>query len=232
MKAYKIIAITSICFLLGILLALQYKGVDLSEKLKNEEYVRIEDVKNQLLSEVRKNQELLTINSDLQIKIEEFQNSFGDENERVAMIEKELDRLKLFLGLYSVKGSGIIVTLDRGTHEFSSIRDTDLLKLVNELKASGAQAISINEERLLSMTEIREAGNFMIINGRKIAEPYSIKAISDKDKLDSSINMIGGVVEELKLYMGVEIEKSDEVIIEKINDDGLVIKTDLLESVE
>ena len=232
MKPFKLIAITTVCLLLGILLALQYKGVDVSNKLKDEEYLRIEDIKNQLLSEVRKNQELSSINSELLLRIEEFQNTFGDENERIQLIENELNRLKMFLGLSTVSGSGVIITLDRGDHEFSSIRDTDLLKLVNELKASGAQAISINTERMHAMTEIREAGNLMIINGRQTSEPYIIKAIFNKDKLESSLSMPGGVSEELSLYMNVKIEKSDDVVIEKINDDGIVIKTDMLKPVE
>ena len=232
MKIFKLFAITTVCFLLGILLALQYKGVDVSNKLKDEEYLRIEDVKNQLLSEVRKNQQLSSINSELLLRIEEFQSTFGDENERIQLIEDELNKLKMFLGLSTVSGSGVIITLDRGEHEFSSIRDTDLLKLVNELKASGAQAISVNTERMHAMTEIREAGNLMIINGRQTSEPFVIKAIFDKDKLESSLNMTGGVSEELSLYMNVKIEKSDDVVVEKINDDGLVIKTDMLKPVD
>jgi uncharacterized protein YlxW (UPF0749 family) len=232
MKILKILAITSVCLVLGVLLALQYKGIDMSNKTKADEYLRIEDVKNQLLSEIRKNQELSDINSDLMLKIDEFQNSYGDENERLTLLEADLSRLKMFVGFYSVKGSGLVITLDRGDHEYSSIRDTDLLKLVNELKASGAQAISINGERILAMTEIREAGNYMIINSQKTSEPFIIKAISNKDKLFASINMTGGIVEELSLYMNVAIEKTDDVVIEKINDDGLVIRTDLLKPVD
>ena len=40
------------------------------------------------------------------------------------------------------------------------------------------------------------------------------------------------IPEELSLYMNVKIEKSDDVIIEKIIDDGIIIKTDMLEPVE
>jgi len=232
MKIIKVLALTGVCVFLGVLLALQYKGIDMSKKTTAEEYTRLEDVKTQLLSEIRKNQELADRNAELISKIDDFQNSFGDENEKISFVERELIKLKLFIGFQTVKGSGVIITLDKGNHEFSSIRDTDLLKLINELKASGAQAISVNGERILAMTEIREAGNLMIINGKKTSEPYVIKAISDKDKLEASINMTGGIAEELKLYMNVKIEKKDEVVIDKIKDDGLVIRTDLLYPVE
>lgn len=232
MNFLKIISITVVCFLLGVMLSLQYKGIDVSEKLLAEDYVRVEDVKNQLLSEINKNQELAARNSELLSKIEEFQSSYGTESEKLSLLERELKNLQLFLGLNSVKGSGVTITLSRGSHEFSSIRDTDLMKLVNELKASGAQAICINNERLTAMSEIREAGNLMIINGRKTSEPYIIKAISDKDKLDASLGMPGGVADELRLYMDVKIEKNDEVVISRLEDDGLIIKTDLLSPVE
>jgi uncharacterized protein YlxW (UPF0749 family) len=207
---------------------LQYKGVDISRRISAEENIRLEDVRNQLLTEVRKNQELSEANDELRKRIDDFQSSIGDENEKLIIVERELAALRLLLGFSDVKGSGITITLDRGTHEFSSIRDTDLLKLVNELKASGAQAISINGERLTAMSEIREAGNLMVINGKKTSEPYIVKAISDKDRLEASLDMPGGITEELKLYMNVKIEKIDELVIEKLSDDGLVIKTDLL----
>lgn len=232
MKIFKAIAITTVCFLLGILLAMQYKGIDISKRINAEENLRLEDVRNQLLSEVRKNQDLSLLNEELRKRIDDFQSSVGDENEKLSLVERELASLKLLLGFSAVKGSGITITLDRGTHEFSSIRDTDLLKLVNELKASGAQAISVNGERLTAMSEIREAGNLMVINGKKTSEPYVVKAISDKDRLEASLNMPGGVAEELKLYMNVKIEKSDEIVVEKLADDGLVIKTDLLTPAE
>ena len=232
MKIIKSISLTIVCLVLGVLLALQYKSIDSNQKLLSEEYDRIEDVKSQLLSEIRKNEELGVINEKLNEQIETFQTASGDENDKIRLIEEELIELRLFSGLVDVTGSGVVVTIDRGEHEYSSIRDTDLLKLINELRASGAQAISVNNERLLAMSEIREAGNYMIINGKQISEPYIVRAISDKDKLESSITMVGGIMEELLLYMDVKIEKKDDIIINKIEDEELLIDIDLLEALK
>ncbi|MDD3893830.1 MAG: DUF881 domain-containing protein, partial [Syntrophomonadaceae bacterium] len=94
------------------------------------------------------------------------------------------------------------------------IHDQDLLIIVNELKASGAEAISVNGERIAAMSEIRCAGTTILINWNKIAPPFSIKAIGDPDMLESGLMIKNGYLESLKLLgFPVNIQKADKVEI-------------------
>ena len=53
----------------------------------------------------------------------------------------------------------------------------DLLYIINDLKRGGAEAISINEQRIISTSEIRCVGNTILVNTTRLAPPYHIKVI-------------------------------------------------------
>lgn len=55
----------------------------------------------------------------------------------------------------------------------------DLLKLINELNSAGAEAISINDERIVAMSDLFPVSSFILINGERTTSPYEIKAIGD-----------------------------------------------------
>ena len=98
------------------------------------------------------------------------------------------------------------------------IHDTDLLTLVNELKNAGAEAISINDERIINTTSITCDGNVILVNGNKISSPFIIKAIGSQEALLGAIQRPGGFLEELERYGLVSgIEQKNEILIYKYN---------------
>ena len=127
-----------------------------------------------------------------------------------------------------VKGKGVVVTLeDNGIAE---VQDDDVLSVLNELRASGAQALAVNDERIVAMSEIREAGKYIMVNSRQMVSPFVIKAISDPDKLDRSLRLIGGVLEKLEndYFLKVDVKTSDDLTIPKIKSDSAALKNNLL----
>ena len=75
-----------------------------------------------------------------------------------------------------------------------------MLKVINELWAAGAEAISINEQRLVVGSEIRCAGPTISVNNSKYTPPYEIRAIRDPKTLEASLKMRGGVIETLQFW--------------------------------
>ncbi|MBR2703947.1 MAG: DUF881 domain-containing protein [Clostridia bacterium] len=144
-------------------------------------------------------------------------------------LQEKLDKYETFLGMTDVKGQGIIVTVsdndgyNRQNNSFASINasnylvhDGNLVAIVNELKAAGAEAISINDKRITDSTAITCAGNVIQVNGEKVGSPFVIKAIGQKDLLYGEINKNGGTVSKLKKYGVItEIKKSDNIEISK-----------------
>jgi uncharacterized protein YlxW (UPF0749 family) len=100
-------------------------------------------------------------------------------------------------------GPGVVVTvnaLSTPQHPNNSVLSKDLLSVVNELWAGGAEAVSINDQRLVVNSEIREAGSYMLVNMTRIMPPYAIKAIGDSDMLEKTVMMRGGVADWLSPY--------------------------------
>ena len=113
--------------------------------------------------------------------------------------------------------SETIETLDNISNYL--IHDSDLLRLVNELKNAGAEAISINEERITNQSSITCDGNVILVNGNKISSPFTIKAIGSQEAVLGAIQRPGGLLdEELESYGLVSsVKKQNKIVIGKYN---------------
>ena len=79
-----------------------------------------------------------------------------------------------------------------------------MLKVINELWAAGAEAISINDQRLVVGSEIRCTGPTISVNSTRHTPPYEIRAIGDPKTLEASLKMRGGVIETLQFW-GIQV---------------------------
>ena len=94
------------------------------------------------------------------------------------------------------------------------LHDADILMIVNELRDAGAEAISINDERITAISEIRCAGSVVSINNVKVGTPFIINAIGDPDTLESALLFRGGILSQLVGYgFEFDIKKQEEVTI-------------------
>ena len=114
--------------------------------------------------------------------------------------KRALDRLTAAqkgAGVVAVTGPGLEVTLGNAAADADSdpvggsdeialaglVQDTDLQLVVNALWAAGAEAISINDQRLGPTTAIRQAGGAILVDFRPVASPYVVAAIGDPGEL-------------------------------------------------
>ena len=135
---------------------------------------------------------------------------------------------QILAGLKTVKG--VIVTIDSLGN--TPVDDSNILAVLNELRAADVQAPR-NDERIIATSEVRRAGSYMTVNGRKLLPPYIIKAIADPVKLENSLKIMYGVVDMMKYYdLKVEVKQEDNIIIPGVRDDGTVLRHDLLTPVE
>lgn len=163
----------------------------------------------------------------LEAKMEEIRKASAQGDTVAAELVSEVDKYKMSAGLVDVKGSGAIITITDPTARnqagdaYSVIMYNYelLLSLVNKLKEAGAEAISINGQRIISTTEISLAGDNVNINAVPTAPPYVIKAIGNPDTIEATLNIRFGIVEQMKsrYNLGVEIKKSEEVSISRFS---------------
>ncbi|MEW6171457.1 MAG: DUF881 domain-containing protein [Bacillota bacterium] len=154
--------------------------------------------------------------NDLERKLSRTRLGYTQAEE---ILKAELHDAAVKAGMTAVEGPGVRVIITNTSERTApgtifTFRDEDLLKLVNELRAAGAEALSINGQRLISKSEIRLAGSFIIVNTQKITAPYEILAIGDSPALRSSLEISGGLVETLRDWgMNVTIEPRNKVVI-------------------
>ncbi len=160
--------------------------------------------------------------SHIKSSIEE-KSSPAYQNELKRSLQNELKELKILSGEYDIKGEGIVIMIDDSKNEdykntnLGIIHDIDIMIILNELKAAGVDAISINDVRVMGDSEIKCMGPTVKVDGHSKATPFIIKAVGDMEMIynimsdkNSYINLL-----ETTYYMDVKVEKNKNIIIPK-----------------
>ena len=160
---------------------------------------------------------------DREEKLEELRNSVVNSTDSSSDLTSRLQEYNALLGYTEVKGPGIIITLQDGDSSVLGglatqyiVHDEDLYQVVNALKNVGAEAISINGQRITSRTAIACVGNVITVNEQKLGSPFIIQAIGPSLYLYSSLKMPGGYLEYLEGY-GVKVD------VKQVDKDTIVI---------
>lgn len=237
MKRWKIaLTLGIVCCILTLAISIQLKTIDTARENANIK-VSLTLTSNELRDQVLKTKEKY----DNEVKelekteqrLEEARLKSTQNDETALQKEEEIKKDNILLGLTDVSGKGVIVTVKDNNSvnrnnlspleniELYLVHDNDVIALVNDLKNAGAEAISINGQRVVTTTGVYCAGNVLKVNGKKISSPIVIKAIGEPDLLYGSMTIPGGYLEILKnTGIIVDIKKSDNIQIEKF--DGVI----------
>lgn len=217
MKKEKIVMAITIgisAFVLVAVAFMQFKVVQQTD-ITSIETMTESELRSELLAWREKYEELELKHQDISKKINEYKEEYKSDEETEKLLEKELKDLRMLLGETPVQGAGIVVEISEEGLENDRITYEDLLYIVNELKSAGAEAISINDHRIINTTDIVELNSYIRINSRNIFAPYTIKAIGNQTYLESVLLGVGGYADELKKWgFTIEIERNEDVTIE------------------
>ena len=222
MNNQKIISLIlgGMCLLLTYGISVQIKTVH-----GNGTTISINAEENQLRDAVLKAKEkydnLYEVLEDAEKQLEIERTNATQNNTELTQLENTIKEGNKVLGLSEVKGNGIIVTVnDNQNISINSwltdpnlliVHDTDIIRIVNELKNTGAEAISINDQRIVTTTAIECVGTVIMVNGEKIGAPFVIKAIGLPESL-MSVNRFSGYLDNLRefRFLDVTVEKFDK----------------------
>lgn len=136
-----------------------------------------------------------------------FQSAVGNVTKSTKALQDSLNAERMFSAKHSVAGPGVVVTLsDHGagqtTNEFVGsdqiIHDVDVLKVVNELWAAGAEAVSVNDHRVGARSSFRCVGPVIHVDSIPISSPIVVRAIGDPDVLFGALELPGGILAEIR----------------------------------
>lgn len=194
------------CFALATIMCMQFKIVNQTD-ITSIETMREDELKSELANWRQMYKEAEEQYQEKLARLNEYRETQQSAQESYKIIEQELEKTNMYLGKNDVQGQGIeikIKDIDNETRKNENIKpisSEDLLIIVDYLKLAGAEAISINENRIINMSDIVDINNTIIrVNQNRILSPYVIKAIGDATNLESTLLGNGGYVEELRKY--------------------------------
>ncbi|MBQ3145376.1 MAG: DUF881 domain-containing protein [Clostridia bacterium] len=178
------------------------------------ENMREDELKAEISNFKQKTAEVQNQMQETNLKIKEYEISITTGKEASELLKKELEQQNNILGKNTVKGTGIIVTLTDTRAQ--KITSKDLRELLNQLKVDGAEAISINGQRIVYDSYVVDlGGTYISVNGERIVSPYEVKAIGNPTYLESGLSkkQYGYIDTKLEEGKDIILERKDEILI-------------------
>lgn len=168
------------------------------------------------------------LKKELEAKEQELERSrlsASTKNDEDTKNELEIKNNQKLLGQTEVTGPGFVITLEENNEVNANevlnisgylVHEEDLLYIINELFNSGADAIAINDQRIVSMSSIQCDGNIIRINGKMVGAPITIQAIGYPERLEGALNRPGGYLQ-IMADDGIKVttSRSENLVIPK-----------------
>jgi uncharacterized protein YlxW (UPF0749 family) len=109
-----------------------------------------------------------------------------EASEAGRILQAQLSELGVLTGADAATGPGVRIVVDDNPQPATDrqvVFDKDLQVLVNGLWSAGAEAVSVNGQRVTSLTSIRTAGEAITVNLRSLSRPYTVTALGDPNQL-------------------------------------------------
>ncbi len=184
--------LTAMCLLLGVFLSWEFQlQATIKEATADQ---RVETMVSLITNLESENAALETQLATVRQETDTIIMNSSSSETQLAEQQHRLTQLQIRTGLTALEGPGVTVTLDDNKNILIGddpnryvIHYENLLFVVNDLRNAGAEAISINGQRIVVSSEIRCVGNVILINTTRLAPPFEILAIGEPSKLAEAI---------------------------------------------
>lgn len=199
----------SIVFLvLGFILAYSYslsQSDDGSDNFTaNSQFEKEESFREELIEQQERNKTLREEMLAKQEALQEFESAFSAGREDYSEIAAEAEKLRRYVGLMPVEGEGLKVVLEDGEYGSQAVNpneyivhESHVFQVIHEMYISGAEAVAINGQRIHSNSTIICTGPVIEVDGIQHPAPFTIEAIGKPDVLAASLELPGGVLDQL-----------------------------------
>ncbi|UOE92925.1 DUF881 domain-containing protein [Alkalihalobacillus sp. LMS39] len=211
----------------GFIISLSYQFANDgtgTDSISQTQWRHEDELRNKIIIEQAVNRNLQEELRGYQAQLSEIEEQIAEMDEqqelRVTNLIEDLERLRKVVGSVKVKGPGVEVKLsdasyiaDGGNPNDYIVHENHVQMVVDELLVAGAEAISINGQRITHRSYIRCIGPVILIDGHTSAAPFVVSAIGDTNTLEASLNILGGVKDRLvNDQIEVRIEKKDIIM--------------------
>jgi len=174
--------------LFGLLVTLQWRTQTERSELTVRYNTPLIDAANALQKEQN---ELKTQLAVLRARLDEIQRNASTQSGAAKELQARIDELKTSAGLTPLSGDGVVIQLDDARNVSVTSRDidksichaTDLTDIINTAWRGGAQAIAVNDERVVSSSSVYCVGSTIMVNGTLMSPPFNVAAIGSQNAL-------------------------------------------------
>ncbi len=222
--AIRVVVIFFLCILVGLGIVIQARTTEglhvyVSATSIDDYIVNIETEKGEI-------ENLKTLIAQAQAELRQHEEiGMGNREEYHRLLElrrQELESYKLMAGYSAARGPGIRIIMKDGTRALYPgenlnnvlVHDRQIIQVVNELRRCGAEAISINGQRVAGRTSINCSGYTIRINGTTYAPPFVISAIGNFGRMQAALGGslgYGTLLRESGVYF--QMEKVEDMVI-------------------
>jgi len=201
------LSLTVVSMALGLMVSLQYRQISVSRLASGGSWSPSDTEEQKMEAQLTalKNanstaqQQLATITTQISL----YEKQSAGSNQLLQQLQARLEDERILGGLTAVQGPGVSVTLMDGIATGQNIEsvlthDWDIRSVINELFTAGAEAVSINDYRVVATSAIYCTGPVVRINDHRTGAPFVIKAIGDPKTLQSALDIQGGVLDALR----------------------------------
>ena len=180
------------------------------------------EMKNDMDNTNKENIMLAKSINEAKLKLQDYEEGVDKTGNILGIMQEELELARNYANYEKIEGPGIIISMNDSLSEVGEnenpqwylIHDADILEIINVLRDAGAEAISINDERVTASSNIKCGGPTINIDGKRHAVPFVIKAIGDPQKLEASSMAPGGYIDLMEYYdIRIIIQKVDKLTI-------------------
>ena len=207
------IVIGIVCIIYTAVIFIQFKTINQTD-ITSLENMREDELRTEISTYKQKNEEVQDKIEQTRKTLAEYEQALASSEKASELVKEELEESNNLIGKNAVKGSGIVITLS--DTRAKKITSDDLLLLVNELKSAGAEAISINDQRIVYNSYIVDlAETFVGVNGERLVSPYIVKAIGNPTYLESGLSkkQYGYIDTKTSEGKSVKLERDDNIVI-------------------
>ncbi len=215
--------ILSLIFLvLGFLISYSYqltKEKNNNQTLSSEQWDKEYETRSLLIEEEKTNKTLQEELYKKQEEVKKIEESLKSQKQVYYNLVEDVEKYRMYVGDLPVKGEGVEISLEDASYVPDSenvnnyiVHESHIFKVINELYISGADAISINGQRLNSNSYIFCNGPVITVDGNQFPAPFVISAIGDPSVLIPALKIAGGVIDQLTYdNIVVSVQEKDEI---------------------
>jgi uncharacterized protein YlxW (UPF0749 family) len=190
---------------LGFAIATQVQQTNQSglEQLREDELVRI-------LDDVSQEQDRLSADRRaLEASRDKLLSGADSSEEALKSAQERLDTLGILTGTAPASGRGVVITINDPDHKVTAAR---LLDALQELRDAGAEAVQLNDVRVVADTWFDDVDGGIEVSGQRVGSPYTIRAIGDSATMASAMDIPGGVTESVRRDGATSVVRQSEKV--------------------